>query len=41
MAEAFDALYDCTVDEDSLLTAAERIITLQHLFLIRSKARAS
>ncbi len=32
MAEAFDALYDCTADEDSLLTAAERIITLQHLF---------
>jgi len=32
MAEAFNALYDCDVDEDSLLTTAERVITLQHLF---------
>jgi len=32
MAEAFNALYDCDVDENSLLTAAERVITLQHLF---------
>lgn len=32
MAEAFNALYDCDVDENSLLTTAERVITLQHLF---------
>jgi len=32
MAEAFNALYDCHVDEDSLLAIAERTINLQHLF---------
>ena len=32
MAEAFNALYDCDVDENSLLTVAERVVTLQHLF---------
>jgi aldehyde:ferredoxin oxidoreductase len=32
MAEAFNALYDCDVDEHSLLATAEQIITLQHLF---------
>jgi aldehyde:ferredoxin oxidoreductase len=32
MAEAFNALYDCDVDENSLLTTAEQVITLQHLF---------
>ncbi len=31
MAEAFNALYDCDVDENSLLTVAERVVTLQHL----------
>lgn len=34
MAEAFNALYDCNIDEDSLLTIAERVINLQHLFNI-------
>jgi aldehyde:ferredoxin oxidoreductase len=32
MAEAFNALYDCNVDENSLLTTAEKVVTLQHLF---------
>lgn len=32
MAEAFNALYHCDVDENSLLATAEKIITLQHLF---------
>jgi aldehyde:ferredoxin oxidoreductase len=32
MAEAFNALYDCNIDEDSLLAIAERTINLQHLF---------
>ena len=32
MAEAFNALYGCDVDENCLLTIAERVINLQHLF---------
>jgi aldehyde:ferredoxin oxidoreductase len=32
MAEAFNALYDCDLDESDLLSIAERVINLQHLF---------
>jgi aldehyde:ferredoxin oxidoreductase len=32
MAEVFNALYDCDLDENDLLSIAERVINLQHLF---------
>jgi aldehyde:ferredoxin oxidoreductase len=32
MAEAFNALYDCDLDENDLLSIAERVINLEHLF---------
>lgn len=32
MAEAFNALYGCRMDEDSLLDAAERTVNLEHMF---------
>jgi aldehyde:ferredoxin oxidoreductase len=35
MAEAFNALYDCDLDENSLLTIADRVINLQHLCNLR------
>jgi aldehyde:ferredoxin oxidoreductase len=32
MAEAFNILYDCNLDENDLLSIAERVINLQHLY---------
>lgn len=32
MAEAFNAVYGCRMDEDSLLAAAERTVNLEHIF---------
>lgn len=32
MAEAFNALYNCALNENDLLSIAERVINLQHLF---------